>query len=180
MRKLAFAFVLIGLACGCATNYHSRSEGGYQPFYAMVVLFAKEGASADSALHRFILEAKWDEVNAPLGYRVTYTQCDRGEINSDYIECLFMTSRHEIYFKIKQIRENPNTPLKQESNTVVGTYMCGKVIVGVSENELRLNGNGAHDPEYLFNLHSHYKDSTCQFQITTRALVNAKVMKANK
>lgn len=179
MRKLAFAFVLIGLNFGCATTYHSRSEGEYQPFYTMVVMFAKKDTVAESAFHRFILEAKWDEINTPFGYRVTYAQCDRGETNSDYVECLFMTSKHEVNFTIKQIRENPNT-LKHESNHMVGNYMCGKVIVGVSENELGLNSNGAHDPEYMFNLHSHYKDSACQFQITTRTLVNAKVMRTNK
>lgn len=187
MRKLVFWFVLLGLfTASCATTYHSGRTGKYQPFYMVSVTFYKEVASADSADHRFILEAKWEDAGAPLGYRVAYAQCDRGEPASDSVECLFATSNPEMSFDILQIWENidnrglNNQAHKGENVAPTNKYLCANVSVGISANELRFNNDGTLDPEYKFNLPSDYDDPTCKFKITERTMVNAMETPAKK
>lgn len=182
MRKLAFAFILFGLTFACAaTPYHSQREMRHQPFYTVVVTFYKEDISAGSADHRFILEAKWEDAAAPLGYRVSYTQCDRGETNSEFVECLLGTNNPEMKFNILQVWENPDShkdvshdpdTLTHKGPDPVTSYLCGNVAVGVSASELPLTNNGLHDPQYTFNLPSD-NGRDCGFQITDRTLVNA-------
>ncbi len=177
MRKLAFWFFLIDLTFGCAGTYHSGRTGKYQPFYAVSVQFYKEDASADSASHRFVLEAKRGNNSVPF----IITQCDRGNSNSESVECFFITSNPEMSFDILQVWDSSDGQqdsqdsdnLRHKGKNVANSYLCGNMRVGMSANEIRRNNDGSLDPEYTFNLPSDRSDPSCRFRITDRTMRDA-------
>ncbi len=181
MRRMMMTFIVIGLTFGCATTYRSGRETNYEPSYVVSVTFAKEDVPSDSADHSFILEAKVVDGGT------IYTQCDRGNSDSEFVVCVFYTGYPEMSFNIRQVWQNvvirnsddqmhvgKNVPSNNE-------YLCAtNVKVAISANELRLHNDGTLDAEYEFFLPSDNHEPACQFHITNRTMMDAMAVKADK